>query len=509
MTALQALTAVAYLIALVGVALYAVNGWTLLALAWRRRRADAAPDPELSSLPAVTVQLPLYNERYVAARLLDAVAALDYPRDRLDIQVLDDSTDDTPAIVAHMVTAMRARGFDIAHVRRRRRVGFKAGALAEGLSRAKGEFTAIFDADFVPPPDMLRRMLAAFEPDVACVQGRWGHLNRAYSTLTRAQAMALDAQFAVEQRARAGNGLLLMFNGTGGIWRKSAIEDAGGWQSDTLSEDLDLSYRAQLRGWRIEYRQALECPAELPVLASAFKSQQRRWATGFTQTAVKHVRRVLASPLTAWQRFQACAHLTAYAVFPFVLTTLVLAPFVASDPATAPLAALGIPVLAIAVLGSMAQLLYGQHALGAPWSRRFVELPLATIYTAGLTFSTTVALVKALVCRRPPEWARTPKFGIADTQGTWRGKGYAQRSSWSALLELALGVACTLAAWDFVERAVWAAVPLALLYGAGFLVVGGLTLAESLGIAQERAGVATRVPMPASRRTTSIEAKAA
>src|SRR5687767_775318 len=189
MTALQALAAVAYLIALLGVAVYAVNAWTLLVLAWRRRRGDEAPEPALSSLPAVTVQLPLYNERYVAARLLDAVAALDYPRDKLEIQVLDDSTDDTPAIVAHMVTGMRSRGFDVTHVRRRRRAGFKAGALAEGLIRAKGEFIAIFDADFVPPPDVLRRMLPAFEPDVACVQGRWGHLNRAYSTLTRAQAM--------------------------------------------------------------------------------------------------------------------------------------------------------------------------------------------------------------------------------------------------------------------------------------------------------------------------------
>jgi cellulose synthase/poly-beta-1,6-N-acetylglucosamine synthase-like glycosyltransferase len=506
MTALQVLAAVAYVVALVGVAVYAVNAWTMLGLAWQRRRDGAAPEPELASLPAVTVQLPLYNERYVAARLLDAVAALDYPKDKLDIQVLDDSTDDTPAIVAHMVTAMRVRGFDVTHVRRRRRAGFKAGALAEGLVRAKGEFIAIFDADFVPPPDVLRRMLPAFEPDVACVQARWGHLNRAYSTLTRAQAVALDAQFAVEQPARAGSGLLLSFNGTGGIWRKTAIEDAGGWQADTLTEDLDLSYRAQLRGWRIVYRQEIECPAELPVLASSFKSQQRRWATGFTQTAVKHVPSVLASPLSGWQRYQACVPLTSYAVHPFVLATLVLAPIVASDPATASLAALGIPVLAFAVLGSMAQLLYAQHALGAPWPRRLVEVPLAMIYTAGLTFSSTVALVKALVRRRPPEWARTPKFG---TQGTWRGKGYGQRTSWSTLVELALGVSCALAAWDFAERDVWSAVPFALLYGAGFLVVGGLTLAESLGIARERAGVATRVPLATARRTASVETKAA
>ena len=509
MNPLQIATVAVWCLAVAGVLVYGLHAWAMLALAWRHRQAGAVPEPLGGALPVVTVQLPLYNERYVAARVLDSIAALEYPKEKLEIQVLDDSTDDTPAIVAHVIASLRTRGFEVSHVRRRRRTGFKAGALAEGVARARGEFVAIFDADFVPPPDVLRRLLASFEPDVACVQARWGHLNRGYSVLTRAQATALDAHFVVDQAARAWNGLLMQFDGTAGIWRKTAIVDAGGWDGETLSEDLDLSYRAGLRGWRIVYRGDVECPAELPVLATAFKHQQRRWAIGFTQAARKHLPAVLSTPLGRWSRLFGGLHLTSWAIHPLVLVTLALTPILAGNDATAAFTGVGYAALAIAVLGSLARLVYAQHALGASWTRRIIEPPLALIATAGLTFSASFAVIAALIGRRRPDWARTPKFGISEGQGTWRGKAYAERASGSALGELILGIGCALAAWDLWDGGAYAALPFIALYAVGFLAIGALTLAESLGIAHDRAAVATRVPQPLGAREIDAEVRAA
>ena len=276
-----------YAVCVLGLFVYGVNAYLMVALHLRGRRRPRSTAPPLAVWPTVTVQLPIYNERYVARRLLEAVGALDYPADRLEIQVLDDSTDETTAIVIETAQTLAGRGLEVVHLHRRERAGFKAGALAAGLKEASGEFIAIFDADFVPPPDFLRRTLPHFaDPGVAVVQTRWGHLNRDFSLLTVAQALGIDGHFAVEQAARARSGLFLNFNGTAGVWRRTAIDDAGGWTHDTLTEDLDLSYRAQLRGWRIEYRPEIVCPAELPVLVTGFKSQQRRWAQGSIQTAV-------------------------------------------------------------------------------------------------------------------------------------------------------------------------------------------------------------------------------
>jgi cellulose synthase/poly-beta-1,6-N-acetylglucosamine synthase-like glycosyltransferase len=324
MTVMQGLLAVLHLLAVAGLAIYGVNAYVMVATHWRHRRnaerSRALPDP----LPAVTIQLPLYNERYVATRLLEAVGALDYPRDRLEIQVLDDSTDDTTEIVASIADRLRAHGLDVVHLHRRVRTGFKAGALAEGLIAARGEFVAIFDADFVPPPGFLKATLPCFQPDVAVVQARWGHLNRSFSALTVAQSLGIDGHFAVEQSARARAGLFLNFNGTGGIWRRAAILDAGGWAHDTLTEDLDLSYRAQLRGWRIVYRPDIVCPAELPVLVTGFKSQQRRWAKGSIQTAIKLLPAVMAAPRSPWVKYQAFVHLTYYMIHPLMLASVLL-----------------------------------------------------------------------------------------------------------------------------------------------------------------------------------------
>jgi hypothetical protein len=278
-----------YLIAALLVALYGGTALLLATLYLRRGREPVSPPPEPETWPTITVQLPVYNELYVVTRLIDAVARLDYPRDRLQVQVLDDSTDETTRLARARVAYHQARGLDIELIHRRERSGFKAGALARGLASARGELIALFDADFVPPPDFLRRTVPylAAQPRLAFVQTRWGYLNAGYSALTRAQTIALDGHFIVEHLGRNRNGLLMNFNGTAGVWRRAAIDDAGGWQPDTLTEDVDLSFRAHLAGWWALYLPEVECPAELPPQIAAFKRQQARWATGAAQCLVK------------------------------------------------------------------------------------------------------------------------------------------------------------------------------------------------------------------------------
>ncbi len=291
---------------------YGAHRWYLLWLYRRHRRDDATPARRFDPLPRLTVQLPLYNEMYVAERLIDAVCALDYPRDRLEIQVLDDSTDETREIVSAKTAACAARGFDIVHLHRTDRAGFKAGALEAGLRVAKGDLIAIFDADFVPQPGFARELVHHFTDErVGMVQARWGHLNADYSPLTRVQSMLLDGHFVIEHTARNRSGRFFNFNGTAGIWRRRCIEDAGGWQHDTLTEDLDLSYRAQLEGWRFVFLPDHIAPAELPLEMGAFKSQQHRWAKGSIQTARKLLPRIYRSALPWYVKLEATVHLTA------------------------------------------------------------------------------------------------------------------------------------------------------------------------------------------------------
>jgi cellulose synthase/poly-beta-1,6-N-acetylglucosamine synthase-like glycosyltransferase len=428
--------------------------------------------------PSVTVQLPIYNERYVARRLLGAVGALDYPHDRLEIQVLDDSTDDTGAIVAETVSRLRARGLTVVHLHRRERTGFKAGALAAGLKEARGEFVAIFDADAVPEPDMLRQMIPHFtEARVAVVQTRWGHLNREFSLLTVAQALGIDGHFAVEQSARFWGQLLLNFNGTAGVWRKAAIEDAGGWTHDTLTEDLDLSYRAQLRGWRIVYRPDLVCPAELPVLITGFKSQQRRWATGSTQTALKLLPALARAPLSAWTKYQAFIHLTYYMIYPAMLTVILLSVPLLGARGVASEGSVLLDVslaMTLGILGPGALLLYAQQVLDPGWLRRMWRLPAIMIIGVGVAWSTSLAVLDAL-WRKDLEFVRTPKFGIGPAGGAWRGKAYADRRSWGGSIELSLGLYCAWSTWLFWAHQSYGAVPFLALCTAGFLTVGTLT----------------------------------
>ena len=314
-----------YFLTLVILAVLGTHRYLMIYLYHRDRDQKALPAPLPEDLPRVTVQLPIYNEMYVVERLLESVVGIRYPKDRLEIQVLDDSTDETQGIARRAVEAYREQGFDIHYLHRADRTGFKAGALAAGLAAAKGELVLIFDADFVAPPDVLEKTVGQFsDPQVGVVQTRWGHINRDYSLLTQVQSVMLDGHFILEHGGRNRSGRFFNFNGTAGLWRRAAIEDAGGWQHDTLTEDLDLSFRAQMKGWRFVYLEDVVCPAELPVEMNSFKSQQHRWAKGSVQTCLKLLPRVLASPLPLHIKVESIFHLTANFAYPLMLLLSVL-----------------------------------------------------------------------------------------------------------------------------------------------------------------------------------------
>src|SRR6202167_782560 len=312
-----------YFVVLTILAAYGAHRYWMVYLYYKyKKNKTTAPGAYFppDALPRVTVQLPIYNEQYVVDRLLDAVCRLEYPKDKLDIQLLDDSTDETVEVARILVERYAALGHPVVCLHRENREGFKAGALAEGLKTAKGEFVAIFDADFVPPPDFLMRTIHHFtDPKIGMVQTRWTHINRSYSFLTQVEAILLDGHFVLEHSGRARSGVFFNFNGTAGVWRRAAIEEAGGWQHDTLTEDTDLSYRAQLKGWKFIYLQDVECPAELPVEMTAFKTQQARWAKGLIQTGKKILPRMLGSDAPLQTKIEAWYHLTANLSYPLMI----------------------------------------------------------------------------------------------------------------------------------------------------------------------------------------------
>lgn len=461
-----------YLLAALGLSLYGFNTLLLVWFYWRTRR-EQMPPPALRDYPRVTVQLPIYDELYVVERLIDAAASFDYPRDRLQIQVLDDSDDATTALAQARVDYHRRRGIDIALIRRRDRSGFKAGALAAGLTRARGEFIAIFDADFVPPRDFLRQTLPhlAARPEVGMVQTRWGHLNATYSSLTRAQAIALDGHFVVEQVARARTGLFMNFNGSGGVWRRACIEQSGGWQSDTLSEDLDLSYRAQLRGWKFLFLPDVVSPAEIPPQIHAFKRQQFRWAKGSTQCLMKLGAQILFSAdHSHFKRVEGLLHLSGYLMPPLMLVLLfTLVPLTALD-AQFPAA---LTFLSLAAFGPPLAYALSQHVLYRDWRARLLCLPSLILVGMGLSLNNSLAVFEALT-RQGNTFRRTPKFRIAGDADAWGAKQYALPFSWDTVGELALAayalVGVTIA-WQ--HHSLWAMLFL-LLYAAAFAFTGAL-----------------------------------
>ncbi len=452
---------------------------------WVRQRHQAPrPAGTFATLPMVTVQLPTFNERYVISRLLDAVSKLDYPRDRLEIQVLDDSTDETTALAAQHVAALKAQGFQISLLHRQRRGGFKAGALADGLAIAQGEFVALFDADFVPPPDFLRRTVHYFtDPSVGMVQTRWGHLNRFDSFLTRAQALMLDGHFLVEQVARSRSGYFFNFNGSAGIWRKQTIVDSGGWQPDTLTEDLDLSYRAQLRGWKFRYLPDVVCPAELPSHMSSLKAQQFRWTKGSIQTAMKLLPSVWRSDRPLRVKFECCFHLGNWFHYPLgVLVTLLVLPslIMSCSPLGTPRSIEECRGLAGLLLFSTTLLfhLVVQWQVGLPWWSLLTEVPALMAISVGIAISNSRAIWEA-ICGTPSSFHRTPKYN-----GRWRlaTSGYRAHPSgakwwWT---EVGLGIYVSVAVWYAAARSLYGAVPFLLPLSIGLLYTG-LSSFESPG----------------------------
>ncbi len=458
-------------------------------------RRPVAPPPALPpdplAWPVVTVQLPLYNEMYVAERLIDAVCRLDYPAGRLEIQVLDDSTDETTEIVERVVAGYRAEGVDIRLLHRIDRTGFKAGALEAGLKEARGELLAIFDADFVPTPDFLRRSVPHFlaDPRLGLVQGRWDHINRSYSLLTRVQAILLDGHFMIEHSARNRSGRFFNFNGTAGIWRRQAIESSGGWEHDTLTEDLDLSFRAQLGGWRFLYLPGLKVPSELPVDVNGFKSQQYRWAKGAVQTGRKLLGRVVRAPLPLKVKLEAIVHLTNNASYPLmVLLSLLIFPAMMMRRGTSTLTLLlvDVPLFLSATASVLTFYLMSQFAGNDNWRRELRFLPAVMSVGIGLSVNNAKAVISGLF-HQGGTFVRTPKYRIEKAGQNWTAKRYRVGTDPTRLIEALLAVyfvGCTIYA---AVAGMWLSIPFLLLFVQGYGYMAVLSYLPSVRDWWERA----------------------
>jgi cellulose synthase/poly-beta-1,6-N-acetylglucosamine synthase-like glycosyltransferase len=508
MTLVESLFLATYFLVLVVLSIYGSHRYVMAYLYYKYKGNLAAPLSRWERLPRVTIQLPIFNEMYVCERLVEAVCNIDYPRDRLEIQVLDDSTDETQGIALAAVDRARARGHDIVYLRRDNRAGFKAGALQEGLKIASGEFVAVFDADFVPTTDFLIRSVDFFtDPGVGMVQVRWEHLNRDYSHLTQAQAIFLDGHFVIEHTARNRSGRFFNFNGTAGIWRRSTIEDAGGWQHDTLTEDLDLSYRAQLRGWRFVYLPEVVSPAEVPVEMNAFKSQQHRWAKGSIQTARKLLPRILKSDLPRAVKVEAFFHLTANLTYPLMILLTVLMPVsmvIRFKHGWYEVLMLDLPFFWTATMSVVAFYVASQREIGMSRWHRVKYLPFIMALGIGLCVNQAKAVIEAMVGYETG-FTRTPKLGMTSATGNdergWLQKRYRAIVSAQPLLELALGAYLTSAIYFALDKGVYFSLPFLLLFQWGFFYVGLMSLLQGrLGFLfsrRPRAPAPQVLPLPA------------
>jgi cellulose synthase/poly-beta-1,6-N-acetylglucosamine synthase-like glycosyltransferase len=464
----------------------AIYGWhryyvVYLYMKNRDKAPDTALPPPLAVLPRVTIQLPIYNEMYVADRLIDTVCEMDYPRELLDIQVLDDSTDETTDIAELAVRRHAARGFDISYLHRVDRTGYKAGALEAGLKAAKGTFIAIFDADFIPPKDFLRQTLPHFtDAKIGMVQARWGHINQDYSLLTKIQAILLDAHFVLEHGGRNRSGAFFNFNGTAGVWRREAISSAGGWQHDTLTEDLDLSYRAQLAGWKFKFLPHVVSPAEVPVEMNSFKSQQHRWAKGSIQTCMKLLPRILSSKQPLKVKVEAFFHLTAnfnYLLMSVLSVLMFPAMWVRYNMGWTEMLLIDIPLFAAATLSVCNFYIVSQRELYPDWRTRLKYLPFLMSIGIGLSVNNTRAVLEALF-KKDSEFARTPKYGIERASDEWAGKKYHQTVGVQSLIELALGLYFTGTVFYALANQIYGTLPFLMLFQIGFLYTGLLSILQ-------------------------------
>jgi cellulose synthase/poly-beta-1,6-N-acetylglucosamine synthase-like glycosyltransferase len=476
---LISLMGVFYFIVTTALALYGLHNLitTVMYLSLKPSKKHKKEDLLLKEWPHVTVQLPIFNEKYTVDRLLRAVTRLDYPADRLQIQVLDDSTDDTFDLLVQLVEVYKSRGVNIELIHRVDRTGYKAGALENGLRTATGELIAIFDADFVPKPDWLKRTVPSFqEPKLGCLQTRWGHTNQQYNSLTQAEAMGIDGHFIIEQTVRSKNGFFLNFNGTAGLWRRACIEDAGGWQWDTLTEDLDLSYRAQMRGWKFDYLPDVVVPAELPPHVEAYKKQQFRWAKGSFQVVRKILPSVLRADLPLTVRFMAILHLTGYFVHPLMLSVLLL---------TLPVGLLvpgAFNVFPISLIAGLGPPLLYLTATATPHRsifKRMSAFPLLVIVGFGLSLSTTIAVLEGLFSKGGA-FIRTPKLNLDNRRKQKRAidHGYVAPLSSMVWIEIGLGLYALVTGIVLEPYIGWGIVPWMVIYMLGFFYIAGLNLIQ-------------------------------
>jgi cellulose synthase/poly-beta-1,6-N-acetylglucosamine synthase-like glycosyltransferase len=447
------------------------------------RHKDAQPHPAapLDPLPRVTLQLPLYNEMYVAERVIDAACRMEYPRELLEIQVLDDSTDETREIAELAVRRHAAQGVNIKYLYRENRAGYKAGALEAGLKVAQGTFIGIFDADFLPSPDFLHRVMPHFhDPQVGMVQARWGHINEDYSLLTKIQAILLDGHFVLEHGGRNRSGRFFNFNGTAGVWRRDAIDAAGGWQHDTLTEDLDLSYRAQLLGWTFVFLPDVIAPAEVPVEMNAFKSQQHRWAKGSIQTCRKLLPQILRAPLPWRVKSEAFFHLTANFNYPLmsVLSILMFPSMVIRyNMGWYEMLLIDVPLFCAATLSVSNFYIVCQRELHKDWISRLKYLPFLMSIGIGLCVNNTRAVIEALM-GKPSEFTRTPKYCIERANDEWVGKKYHQTVAIQPIIEIALGFYFTATVFYALASGIYGTLPFLILFQVGFLYTGFLSIVQ-------------------------------
>jgi cellulose synthase/poly-beta-1,6-N-acetylglucosamine synthase-like glycosyltransferase len=473
-----------YFLVMIVLSIYGLHRYKLV---WQyyhyRKNATHQPPSRFDQLPRVTIQLPIYNEQFVIDRLIDAVCRLEYPRDLLEIQALDDSTDETQQVAQLIVDRYRALGHNIVYLHRTNRSGFKAGALQEGLKSATGEFIAIFDADFVPRPDWLLRTIHHFaEPTIGMVQTRWTHLNRDYSFLTQVEAILLDGHFVLEHGARSRAGLFFNFNGTAGIWRRCVIDQAGGWQHDTLTEDTDLSYRAQILGWKFKYLQDIECPAEVPIEMTAFKTQQQRWAKGLIQTSKKILPRLFRSDVPLRVKIEAWYHLTANLSYPLMVVLSVLlmpAMIIRFYQGWWEMLYIDFPLFAASTFSISSFYLVSQKELyPRSWYKCLLYLPFLMSLGIGLTITNTIAVMEALFGIQSA-FKRTPKYRVQKKGEKSKGAAkYRKRLGLIPFIELLIGAYFALCIWYAVANENYFTIPFLLLFVIGYWYTGLLSLLQ-------------------------------
>ena len=468
-----------FIISAILITAYTCNFYYLVFLA--NKRNTIAKTVDLGT-PSVTIQLPIYNEKYVAKRLVDAVCNLDYPKDQMNIMVLDDSDDDTVDVLEKTVNYYKTQGFQIEHVRRGTRKGYKAGALKYAMQITDSELVAIFDADFIPPSWFLKKAIPHFsKPSIGLIQCRWGHVNEDYSTITQVQALSLDFHFLIEQKAKSDSHLFMNFNGTAGIWKRDCIEDAGGWHTATLVEDLDLSYRAQMKGWKCVFLPDIVVDAELPAQMNAAKRQQFRWAKGSIQCATKLLFDITVKrKVSVEAKIQAFIQLTRHIVYPLMLIQFLALPILLAGQVNLYVVSF-LPIITFATylaMGPGAYILIIQNMYGKSWKSKAKLLPALLVYNAGMSVNNTVAVFDAVFGRKN-EFLRTPKYGIIKKEDDWKGKAYNLPFTQTTLLEIFFGVYGTLAIFISIFSNNPVFVPIIAIQTLGFFYIAYMSLSHT------------------------------